>query len=37
MGYGMGKIIRNAAEAALFVLLVATVTGFWTCLWLPPL
>lgn len=36
MGSHLEEIIRNAAEAVLFVLLVATVTGIWTCLWLPP-
>jgi hypothetical protein len=30
------KLIRIGAETVLFVLLVAVVTGIWTCLWLPP-
>jgi hypothetical protein len=32
----MGRIVQRAAEAGLFVLLMAVVTGIWTCLWLPP-
>jgi hypothetical protein len=35
-GEKMQQILRNVAEMALFVFLVAVVTGIWTCLWLPP-
>jgi hypothetical protein len=36
MGERMHSNIRRAAEAGLFVILAAVVTGIWTCLWLPP-
>jgi hypothetical protein len=32
----MRWILRDVAETVLFVLLIAVVTGIWTCLWLPP-
>lgn len=32
----IGKTIWHVAEAVLFLLLAAAVTGIWTCLWLPP-
>ena len=33
----MHKILRNAGQPVLFVVLAGLVTGVWTCLWLPPL
>ena len=31
----MQRIIRNAGEMVLFVVLFVAVTGIWACLWLP--
>jgi hypothetical protein len=32
----MRKIVRNAAELVLLILLLAVVTGIRACVWLPP-
>ncbi len=32
----MHRIIRQASEIVLFVVLDLVVTGVWVCLWLPP-
>jgi hypothetical protein len=32
----MQRIIQSASEIVLFLVLFIAVTGFWTCLWLPP-
>jgi hypothetical protein len=32
----MHRIIRQASEIVLFVVLALVVTGIWVCLWLPP-
>jgi hypothetical protein len=32
----MYRIIQNAGEIVLFVVLVIAVTGIWAYLWLPP-
>jgi hypothetical protein len=32
----MSRIIQKAIEMALFIVLLAVVTGIWVWLWLPP-
>jgi hypothetical protein len=32
----MHRIIRNAGEIVLFLVLMIAVLGIWVCLWLPP-